>query len=151
LPRARAAARGLEPQVAFIGALPHERIPACMAAADIGVAPFDVTAHAPLSLGFYWSPLKIFEYMAAGLPVVAPALQRLQRLVENGREGALYDPTPSHAHRLADAIVSLADPSRRSQMGAAARARAVREYSWMAHCRRLDEAMRSARARRPGH
>ena len=44
-----------------------------LAAADIGVAPFDLGAHAPLALGFYWSPLKIFEYMAAGLPVVAPA------------------------------------------------------------------------------
>ena len=40
--------------------------------ADIGVAPFDIGAHAPLSLGFYWSPLKMFEYMASGLPVVAP-------------------------------------------------------------------------------
>ena len=47
-----------------------------LAAADIGVAPFDVAAHRPLSLGFFWSPLKIFEYMASGLPVVAPAVDR---------------------------------------------------------------------------
>ena len=47
-------------------------------AADIGVAPFDPARHAPLQLGFYWSPLKIFEYMAAGLPVVAPALAAAQ-------------------------------------------------------------------------
>ena len=59
--------------VTFTGAVPHDAMPACLAAADIGVAPFDVGAHAPLALGFYWSPLKIFEYMASGLPVVAPA------------------------------------------------------------------------------
>ena len=41
-------------------------LPACLAAADIGVAPFDTAAHAPLSLAFYWSPLKVFEYMAGG-------------------------------------------------------------------------------------
>ena len=35
-------------------------MPACLAAADIGVAPFDLDAHKPLTLGFYWSPLKIF-------------------------------------------------------------------------------------------
>ena len=58
--------------------------------ADIGVAPFDIGAHAPLSLGFYWSPLKIFEYMASGLPVVAPAVDRIPSLVEDGREGLLY-------------------------------------------------------------
>ena len=66
-------------------------LPAALAAADIGVAPFDPTRHGPLRLGFYWSPLKIFEYMAVGLPVVAPALPRLERLVEHGREGLLYD------------------------------------------------------------
>ena len=43
------------------------------AAADVGVAPFDVGAHSPLALGFYWSPLKIFEYMAAGRAIVAAA------------------------------------------------------------------------------
>ena len=80
------------PNVVFTGAVPHADMPACLAAADIGVAPFDVGAHRPLSLGFYWSPLKIFEYMAAGLPVVAPAVDRIPSLVAHGREGLLYDP-----------------------------------------------------------
>ena len=62
-----------------------------LAAADIGVAPFDVSAHAPLALDFYWSPLKVFEYMASGLPVVAPDIPRLRRIVADGREGLLYD------------------------------------------------------------
>ena len=73
------------PVSVFTGAVPHDAMPACLAAADIGVAPFDVGAHAPLALGFYWSPLKIFEYMASGLPVVAPAIPRISALVANGR------------------------------------------------------------------
>src|SRR5436190_760116 len=93
LPRVRQAAEGID-TIVFTGALPHDRMPAALAGADIGVAPFDVGAHAPLSLGFYWSPLKIFEYMAAGLPVVAPAIDRIPSLVENGREGVLYELPP---------------------------------------------------------
>lgn len=127
------------PGVVLTGAIPHTQMPACLAAADIGVAPFEIGAHRPLSLGFYWSPLKIFEYMAAGLPVVAPAVDRIPELVGNEREGLLYD--PAHSDALASALEALADPDRRRVLGAAARDRAVREYSWAAHCAALDGAM----------
>ncbi len=106
-----------------------------LAHAHIGVAPFDPSKHAPLRLGFYWSPLKIFEYMAVGLPVVAPALPRLARLIEHGREGLLY--STEDARGLDRAIQDLADPELRKKMGAAARARVVRDFSWEAHCRAL--------------
>ena len=129
------------PGVTFTGAIPHSDLPASLAAADIGVAPFDAARHAPLQLGFYWSPLKVFEYMAAGLPVVAPALPRLARLVEHGREGLLYDPKDPRA--LDGALVALADPALRRRLGAAARERVVRDFSWDAHCRALDERLRA--------
>jgi starch synthase len=133
------ASRGLD-QVVFTGSVAHERMPTALAAADVGVAPFDVQRHPPLQLGFYWSPLKIFEYMASGLPVVAPALPRLQSIVTHEAEGVLYDPATPAA--LADALASLRDPDRRHRLGAAARARAEREYSWQAHCAKLDTAFR---------
>jgi alpha-maltose-1-phosphate synthase len=122
--------------VQFTNAMPHPQIPAALANADIGVAPFDVGAHGPLSLGFYWSPLKMFEYMAAGLPVVAPAVDRIPTLVAHEREGILYDPAVPGS--LAAALVRLADdPALRARLGAAARARAENQYSWAAHCRTL--------------
>jgi glycosyltransferase involved in cell wall biosynthesis len=121
-------------------------MPAALACADIGVAPFDLGAHAPLSLGFYWSPLKIFEYMATGLPVVAPAVDRMPALVEHGREGVLYDPVGKDA--LADTLLTLSDPALRKTLGAGARARALRDYSWSAHCHALEDAIREARDRR---
>jgi glycosyltransferase involved in cell wall biosynthesis len=142
LPRVRAAAAGLE-DVTFLGAQPHERMPALLAGSDIGVAPFDPGAHGPLALGFYWSPLKIFEYMASGLPVVAPALPRITELVESGREGLLYDPRDPDA--LANALQALVDPARRAALGRAARARAERDFSWEAHCRALDALVRRLR------
>ena len=145
LPRIRAAAAGID-TILITGAIPHDRMPAALACADIGVAPFDLGAHAPLSLGFYWSPLKIFEYMATGLPVVAPAVDRIPALVENGREGVLYDPRVNDA--LADTLLELSDPALRKPLGTAARARAIRDYSWSAHCQALEDAIAGARGRR---
>jgi alpha-maltose-1-phosphate synthase len=126
--------------VVFSGAVPHQQMPAALASAHIGVAPFDIAAHKPLALGFYWSPLKMFEYMAAGLPVVAPAIARIPQLVGHGREGLLYDPADAGA--LARALETLADNGLRRTLGAAARERAVREYGWQAHCEALDRRLK---------
>jgi glycosyltransferase involved in cell wall biosynthesis len=145
LPRVRDAAAGLA-GVIFTGALPHAQLPACLAACDIGVAPFDLEAHRPLSLGFYWSPLKMFEYMAAGLPVVAPALDRIPELVAHNREGLLYDSAVPTG--LPHALEALRDVQLRLRLGRAARDRAVREYSWATHCHALDAAMTACVARR---
>lgn len=131
-------ARGLA-RVIFTGAVPHAAMPAYLASADIGVAPFEVGAHGPLALGFFWSPLKMFEYMASGLPVVAPAVDRIPSLVSHEREGLLYHPARPGA--LGAALERLADPALRQAMGEAARARAVREYSWKAHCEALVRAI----------
>lgn len=145
LPRVREAATGLD-RVVFTGALPHARMPACLAACDVGVAPFDSGAYPPLSLGFYWSPLKIFEYMATGLPVVAPALDRIPDLVGHNREGLLYDTAMPSG--LPHALEALTDRTLRDRLGRSARTRAVREYSWSAHCRELERAITGAQASR---
>jgi glycosyltransferase involved in cell wall biosynthesis len=138
LPRVRAEAAGLD-NVVVTGPLPHALMPACLAAAHVGIAPFDIAAHPPLSLGFFWSPLKIFEYMAAGLPVVAPSVDRIPSLVEHEREGLLYDDATPGA--LAAALERLLNPALRSRLGQAARDRAVRDYSWRAHCEKLAAAI----------
>jgi glycosyltransferase involved in cell wall biosynthesis len=49
---------------------------------------------------------------------------------------------------LADALVELTDAPVRARLGGGARERAVREYSWAAHCRALDAAFHDARQRR---
>jgi starch synthase len=134
------AAAGL-PAMLFTGAIAHADLPRYLAAADIGVAPFDPVRHPPLQLGFYWSPLKVFEYMACGLPVVAPRLSRLTRLIAHDVEGLLYD--PDDARGLDGALVTLADSSRRGRLGAAARMRVVRDYSWEHHCAALDARLQS--------
>ncbi|HOQ59580.1 MAG TPA: glycosyltransferase [Vicinamibacterales bacterium] len=143
---ARKEAAGLD-GVTFTGPVAHAEMPACLAAADLGVAPFDVAAHPPLQLGFYWSPLKVFEYMASGLPVVAPAIPRLAGILGPDLASGLYDPNAPRG--LADALLRLAaNRSERERMGKVGRERACREFSWSAHCRRLEEAIAPLARRR---
>jgi glycosyltransferase involved in cell wall biosynthesis len=145
LPRVREAAAAV-PGITVTGAVPHAQVPPILAAADVGVAPFDIAAHPALAYEFHWSPLKIFEYMASALPVVAPRIERLATVVEHEREGLLYD--SRDVAGLAAALDRLRDANLRRTLGTAARARAVREFSWESHCRRLDEAIQAARTRK---
>ncbi|MGE0449439.1 MAG: glycosyltransferase [Vicinamibacterales bacterium] len=136
-----AAAAGI-PGIVLTGALKHDAVPACLAAADVGVAPFDVSRHPALALDFFWSPLKIFEYMASGLPVVVPRIPRMAQIVRDGLEGFLYDAGDPGA--LSAAIERAVDAAGRVRIGAAARARVVEHFSWQGHCVALDAAIRAA-------
>jgi glycosyltransferase involved in cell wall biosynthesis len=130
---------GLPPgRFVFAGAQPHDLVPDYLALADIGVAPFDLAAHAPLrEFGFYWSPLKVFEYMSMSMPVATVDIAPLNGIVRDGREGLLY-PT-GDIKALAKAIGKLAeDKSLAERMGASGRERVVQNYSWRAHCLALD-------------
>ncbi len=131
-------------RVIFTGRLPYNAVPRHLAIADIGVAPFEPARHAALRhFGFYWSPLKIFEYGAMGLPTVCPAIPPLDAIVREGREGWLY--RVGDANSLAVTLAGLLDdaPARRA-MSAQARERVVQEFSWAAHCRSLDRVLRDA-------
>ena len=129
-------------RLVFAGARPHDEVPDLLAAADIGVAPFDIEAHAPLKeFGFYWSPLKVFEYMAMGLPVVTVDIEPLNEIVRNGHEGLLFQSGDVDALATAQARLER-DPLMSRKMGASARNRVVERYSWRAHCEALDALLR---------
>lgn len=126
----------------FAGSQPHDRVPALLSLASIGVAPFDVAAHLPLAtFGFYWSPLKVFEYMAMSLPVVTIDVPPLNGIVRDGLEGLLY--MGSDVAGMAAVLARLAgDRELRERLGEAARRRVVASYSWRAHCAALDKLLR---------
>jgi glycosyltransferase involved in cell wall biosynthesis len=125
----------------FTGAVPYDRVPDLLAEADIGVAPFVTAPHPALrAAGFFWSPLKIYEYMAAALPVVTAAIPPLTTIIRDGQEGLLYPEGDLPA--LAATLKRLIDaPSTARAMGLAARERLVEHYSWQRHCQELERIM----------
>ena len=116
-------ARGLLQAVHFTGAVAPSEVPGLLASMDAAVAPYPKLAH------FYFSPLKVYEYMAAGRAVVASRLGQLEKLICNGVNGLLVP--PGDAAALAAALGQLqSDPELRLRLGNAARAKVLRDHTW---------------------
>lgn len=125
-------ARGLAGAATLTGAVEPAHVPALLGAIDVAVAPY------PGREGFYFSPLKVYEYMAAGLPIVASAVGQVAETVVDGRTGLLCPPGDPVA--LAGALERLRlDSALRARLGRAARACAVREHTWAAAAGRILE------------
>ncbi len=115
----------------LLGPIPHCQVPAVLAEADIGLAPY--ARDAP----DYFSPLKLFEYMAAGLAVVAGELPATRELVST--EHAVLVPR-GDPEALAAAVAGLSvDAARRERLGRAARALVAAEHTWRHRARRVIE------------
>ncbi|MGG6297266.1 glycosyltransferase family 4 protein [Leptolyngbya sp. AN02str] len=105
------------------GAVPPSDIPALLASMDVAVAPY------PANLDFYFSPLKVVEYMAAGLPVVVSDIGQLSHLVAHGKTGWLCP--PGHEGALADALAQLwRSPELRQRLGQAGRQYILTHHTW---------------------
>jgi len=97
--RGQIAAAGLDKIVEMTGAVKPEEIPRQLARMDVGVAPY------PDDPDFYFSPLKVYEYMAAALPVVASRIGQLDGLIVHEQNGLVY--TPGDSSRLTRALARL--------------------------------------------
>src|SRR6266481_936140 len=101
-----------------------------LAAKDVAVAPYPVLAN------FYFSPLKVYEYMAAGLPVVASRVGQLENLIESEVTGLHV--TPGDVSALADALERIkSEPHLRVRLGQAARSKVIRHHTWDAAVERI--------------
>jgi glycosyltransferase involved in cell wall biosynthesis len=129
--------RGLSERVHFTGAVPHEEIPDWIGRFDVALAPYAPTEHA-----FYFSPLKLFEYMACGVPTVAPRLGQIEEVVRHGETGLLY--APGKLDELAagcDRLLS--DAALRRKLGKSAAQEIHRHYTWDQNAQRVVTLVRS--------
>lgn len=126
--------RGLSSRFTFSGHIPHTEVPLYLKAMDIAVLP-DIYA--------YMSPLKIYEYMVMGKPVIAPNRSvLLEDMIKDGEHGLLFEPDDSEAMK--QAILQLiADPALRQELGSQGRKSALTHFSWSCQCEGLMQVFRS--------
>jgi glycosyltransferase involved in cell wall biosynthesis len=121
---------GLCGAATLCGAVSPAEVPRLLAGMDAAVAPY--LQHTP----FYFSPLKVYEYMAAGVPVVASRVGQLAELIEHGVTGLLCP--PGDALALAAALEELKEaPGLGQRLGGEARATVLRGHTWEAVAERI--------------
>jgi len=116
----------LEPPV------PSEDLLEATVSADIGLILFQNTClnH------FYSLPNKLYEYMMAGLPVIASNFPEMSRIIDENRSGLLID--ASSPTEIADAIRTLAENrSEARSMGQRGRTAVLEKYNWLEQEKKL--------------
>ncbi|WP_298288586.1 glycosyltransferase family 4 protein [Novosphingobium sp.] len=114
---------GLASVTTLTGAVDPADVPGLIAQMDIAVAPY------PDLADFYFSPLKVMEYMSAGRAVLASAIGDIIGLVDHDVTGRLY-PAGNVGELAAQLDLLLADGELRARLGKAAREQAVAKMSW---------------------
>lgn len=114
---------GLRDAATLIGEVPHARVPEVLATMDVAMAPY------PRLRDFYFSPLKVFEYMAAGVPIVASDIGQVGEVLADGRTALLH--RPGAVREMAACVARLRhDPGLAMQLGTAARKVLRRRFTW---------------------
>ena len=132
---------GVAEAVIFTGGVPHAQVPQHVAAMDVATVPYGKIEQ------FYFSPMKLFEYMAAGRPTVAAALGQIAEVVDHGKDGWLYE--PGDAKSLAEGIQTiLYNPALAAQMGDLARKKVLANHTWRNVAQRVTQLARSLIASR---
>ncbi len=129
---------GLASSVTFLGAIAHAEVPRVLHAMDVAVAPSKQTT------SFYYSPIKLFEYMAAGVCVVASRLGQMADILKDNESGLLFE--PDDVDDLCEKLKRAYDnPTMRKKLSQTAFDHVCSQYTWrhaaQATMHTLDKAM----------
>lgn len=129
--KAKAAQLGLAERATFTGFVSPSLIPGLLAEASVGVVPLlDCFYNRYLT-----SPMKAFDYIAAGLPIVAPRLETLTDVFIEGQGAILYQ--PDDVQDLADKILSLLTDEELYVQTILALPELLAQHSWSARAEKI--------------
>lgn len=140
--RRRVVERGIDERTHFLGMVPSAEVVPYAASATVGIL-----STVPTNLNNQLAlPNKIFQYMAASLPVVASDYPQIRDVVEGSHAGVVYDPRDVEA--LAAAIrIYTDDPERAARDGANGRRAITEHFHWDASAATLLEIYRTVLGR----
>jgi len=108
----------------FIDRVPNTEVPYWIRAFDVALGPFPWTDH----YAYFMSPLKLFEYMAAGVPILATDLPSIREVLRHGENAWLVPPSDPKA--LAEGIRHLLENPDLAECLARQARKDVRQYTW---------------------
>ncbi|NYS26563.1 glycosyltransferase family 4 protein [Rhodobacteraceae bacterium 2376] len=130
--------------IRYVGQVPHAATHAWLRSFDIALLPNQrsiMAANSSIDIGPWTSPLKAFEYMSAGLPIIASDLPNLREVFEQGRTALLCD--PENIEDWKGAVQALAaDTAGRSRLAAAAKSEFLEHYTWAGRAEKVLRAVR---------
>ena len=112
--------RNLESRIILTGRVPHTEVAGILSAMDFAVLP---------AAADYSSPVKLFEFMAAGIPAVAPDYNPVKEILTNGENGWLF-PAGNISAAVETVFAVSEDPVLLKKVGTKARDYIARERQW---------------------
>ena len=124
---------GLESSVMITGYIPQNQVPQLLSVVDIAVLPYP-----ELPKELWFSPLKLYEYMAAGKAIVASDSGQIGEVLSDGITGKLVK--PGDISGMSEAIIELLkNKKERELLGSNAQQQALEQHSWDHYIHQLEE------------
>ena len=124
----------LDANVRFRGWCTHEEVAKSLAESDIGLLPYHVCGH--------WNhtiPNKLFDYMAAGMPVLATNVVPIERIVNACKCGLIFQ--DNNPDSFADCLELLLDTQCQQQLGKNGVHWIKKKYNWQEDSARIREVL----------
>jgi glycosyltransferase involved in cell wall biosynthesis len=118
----------------YLGTIPYSEMPRYMASADVGLC---VYKEIDFFGKFFFSPLKLYDYMASGLPIIGSNVGQIRSVLEEYGSGELTDTT---AEDIIEKIVKIKNNTALAyEMGNRGREAVVDRHNWRNVTLRLEE------------
>ena len=122
----------------FVDRVPNRDVPLWLGTLDIAVMPFPETEH----YNYYMSPLKLFEYMAAGVPIVSSDLPAIREILRHDENAWLV--SPGNPEALGQGMIELLRDRDLAARIARNAKQQVKKYTWKKRAAGILEGIQAA-------